>query len=127
MKQGDFYNSTGVTLKNLRVADGVIDLEILEEAGVDYTIEFIGTKQGVSLLSREQPSVSAESPGRVSRVYDPNIGTVFATIKGSKARYVAKGDEIYVRARITSSKAHSNPYSEGDREMAWTQPLVIRQ
>jgi hypothetical protein len=35
-----------------------------------------------------------------------------------------KGDEIYVRARVTSSKVKENPYREGEFEMAWTQPLV---
>ena len=52
------------------------------------------------------------------------VGAVLATVKGGKARYAAKGDEIYVRARVTSSKRHSNPYAQGDLEMAWTQPLV---
>jgi hypothetical protein len=50
---------------------------------------------------------------------------VLATVKGTKARYAAQGDEIYVRARVTSSKRHSNPYAQGDLEMAWTQPMVI--
>ena len=127
MKQGDFYNSTGVTLKALRVADGAIELEVLTEKGVDYTIEFIGTRQGVPLEGKEQTGVPADAPGRASRIYDARIGTTFATIKGAKARYVAKGDEIYVRARVTSSKPHSNPYAQGDLEMAWTQPLVIQR
>jgi len=35
-----------------------------------------------------------------------------------------KGDELYVRARIISSKLHPNPYAAGDRETAWTQPLL---
>jgi hypothetical protein len=127
MKQGDFYNSTGVTLKALRLTDGAIELEVLTEKGVDYTIEFIGTRQGVPLEGKEQTGVPVDAPGRASRIYDARIGTTFATIKGAKARYVAKGDEIYVRARVTSSKPHSNPYAQGDLEMAWTQPLVIQR
>ena len=124
MKQGDFYNSTGVTLKTLRVADGVIELEVLAERGVEYTVEFIGTRQGVPLEGKPQTDVPADSPGRATQVYDARIGAVLATVKGGKARYAAKGDEIYVRARVTSSKRHSNPYAQGDLEMAWTQPLV---
>jgi hypothetical protein len=126
MKQGDFYNSTGVTLKALMMNDGVIELEVLAEKGVEYTIEFVGSKKDVELDSKEQVSIPADSPGRATRIYDSNIGITLGSVKGTKARYVAKGDEVYVRARVTSSKLHSNPYAEGDREMAWTQPLVIR-
>lgn len=126
MKQGEFYNSTGVTLKELTMKNGVIELEVIAEQGVDYTIEFVGSKQGVKFDGEEQREMPADSPGRASRLYDSKIGITLASIKGTKARYVAKGDEIYVRARVISSKLHSNPYAEGDREMAWTQPLVIR-
>lgn len=106
--------------------DGVIELEVLAEKGVEYTIEFVGSKKDVELDGTEQVGVSADSPGRATRIYDPKIGITLGSVKGTKARYVAKGDEVYVRARVTSSKLHSNPYAEGDREMAWTQPLVIR-
>ena len=34
------------------------------------------------------------------------------------------GDELYVRARVTSSRKHPNPFAEGDMEMAWVQPVV---
>jgi hypothetical protein len=99
---------------------------VIAEKGVDYTIEFVGSKQGVKFDGKEQREIPADAPGRATRIYDSNIGITLASIKGTKARYVAKGDEVYVRARVTSSKLHSNPYAEGDREMAWTQPLVIR-
>lgn len=125
IKQGDFYNSTGVTLKSLKLEKRVIELEVLPEQGVSYTIEFVGTKRGTALDSREQTGLPADAPGRATRVYDNNIGATLASIQGIKARYVAKGDEIYVRARVVSTKLHSNPYAEGDREMAWTQPLVM--
>ena len=127
MKQGDFYNSTGVTLKALRIADGVIELEVLAEKGVEYTVEFIGTRQGVPLEGTEQTNIPADAPGRATKVYDARIGAVLATVKGTKARYAAQGGEIYVRARVTSSKRHSNPYAQGDLEMAWTQPMVIQR
>jgi hypothetical protein len=127
MKQGDFYNSTGVTLKALRIADSVMELEVLAEKGVEYTVEFIGTRQGVPLEGTEQTNIPADAPGRATKVYDARIGAVLATVKGTKARYAAQGDEIYVRARVTSSKRHSNPYAQGDLEMAWTQPMVIQR
>jgi hypothetical protein len=34
------------------------------------------------------------------------------------------GKELYVRAKIISTKAHPNPYQKGDVEVAWTQPLI---
>jgi len=34
------------------------------------------------------------------------------------------GNELYVRARVTSSKPHPNPFAEGDHEMAWVQPVL---
>lgn len=53
------------------------------------------------------------------------MGQVLKTVTGNAARYEVTGDEIYVRARITSSQRHGNPFAEGDVEMAWTQPLVV--
>jgi hypothetical protein len=35
-----------------------------------------------------------------------------------------RGDEIYVRARVISSKAKVNGSVAEEFEMAWTQPLV---
>jgi hypothetical protein len=40
------------------------------------------------------------------------------------AVYEFRGDELYVRAKVTSSKLHPNPYAQGDRECAWVQPVV---
>jgi hypothetical protein len=59
--------------------------------------------------------------------YSGDIGKVLQRVEGTRARYVATGNELYVRARVISSTLHSNPYAEGDREMAWTQPLVIER
>ena len=38
--------------------------------------------------------------------------------------YTLTGKEMYVRAKVTSSKPHPNPYAKGDVEVAWTQPVV---
>lgn len=41
------------------------------------------------------------------------------------ASYTLKGDEIYVRARVTSSKQKADPANAaGELERAWTQPLT---
>jgi hypothetical protein len=34
-----------------------------------------------------------------------------------------RGDELYVRARVVSSKPKANPAYAGEVEMAWTQPV----
>ncbi len=125
MKRGDFYNSTGVTLRRLEMQASAIELEIEPEPGVDYTIEFIGTRRGVSLDPMPTQPAPADAPGRQTRSYDPRVGEVLWSARGTRARYEARGDEIYVRARVTSSRPHPNPFAEGDREMAWTQPLVV--
>ena len=52
-----------------------------------------------------------------------NEAQVVGEQSGSKAKYVFKGQELMVRAKITSTKLKENPYQEGDLEMAWIQPI----
>jgi len=127
MKRGDFYNSTGVTLQTLEISKGGIDLAVVAEPGVRYTIEFVGTLRGTSLDGMPAAKPEEGSSGRQSMKYSGDIGKVLQRVEGTRARYVATGNELYVRARVISSKLHSNPYAEGDLEMAWTQPLVIER
>lgn len=124
MKRGDFYNSTGVQLAKLEMTATTLALEVAAEPGVSYTIEFVGTRRSRSLAGTAAPAPPPESPGRMSLAYSDGIGEVFRKVEGSSARYELTGDEIYVRARVISSRLHPNPFAEGDREMAWTQPLV---
>ncbi|MEQ8514210.1 MAG: hypothetical protein RIC38_01260, partial [Chromatocurvus sp.] len=51
-------------------------------------------------------------------------GEVLARVDGPDARYRVRGDELYVRARVISSRRHGNPFAEGDVKMAWTQPIA---
>lgn len=132
IKRGDFYNSTGVTLKSLTVEDGKIDLEIDAEKGVKYTIEFVGTLNNVDLSAKakkvDHPHGDIEDHlHKTVKTYSNDIGKVLTRTKGTKATYTAKGNEIYVRARIISDKKHPNPHEKGDVEMAWTQPLVVKK
>lgn len=126
MKRGDFYNSTGVTLQKLDIGERAIDLVVLAEPDVHYTIEFIGTLRDTPLDGVPAALPEEGASGRQSKQYSSDIGRVLQRVEGTQARYVATGDELYVRARVISSKLHSNPYAEGDREMAWTQPMVVR-
>jgi hypothetical protein len=38
--------------------------------------------------------------------------------------YRFTGKELYVRAKVTSTRLHPNPFKKGDVEAAWTQPVV---
>ncbi|MDD3764526.1 MAG: hypothetical protein PHP86_14650 [Nevskiales bacterium] len=122
MKRGDFYASTGVTLGRLERGGDTLALAVDPEPGVDYTIEFIGTRRGAELGAHPREPAP---DGRASQRYDDAIGVVLKTVRGTEARYVARGDELYVRARVTSTQPHPNPFRAGDVTMAWTQPLVV--
>lgn len=104
MRNGDFYSSTGVQLKKIKANRKSISLSIIPEEGVTYRTDFIGSR----LVN-----------GKVVEV-----GEVLACTNALKPKYKIKGDELYVRARITSSRKHPNPFAEGDYEMAWVQPVI---
>ena len=123
MEAGDFYASSGVTLKEVVREKGRLAVEIVGEEGVTYTTEFFGTRKGYDGAS--EPVVDAKGVTlRTTRRYSKDVGAVLATVTGTSASYELKGDEIYVRARITSSKAKANGSEDGEFERAWTQPVV---
>ncbi len=126
MEAGDFYASSGVTLTDVTRADGKLAVEIQAEPGVTYTIQFIGTRQGYDPASQLIPQPEKEAPRKTlpHRRYSKDVGAVLEEIKGTKATYTLKGDEIYVRAKIVSSKPKANGSVAGEFETAWTQPLV---
>ncbi|MFN2329718.1 MAG: hypothetical protein ABR612_12455 [Chromatocurvus sp.] len=128
VRRGDFYNSTGVELDALEVDDSGIQLSVAEEPGVDYTIEFVGTRSSTDLSpvgGPESPERDAYKPPRTVYRYSEDIGEVLSRVDGPDARYRVQGDELYVRARVVSSRRHGNPFADGDVEMAWTQPIVV--
>ena len=63
---------------------------------------------------------------RATRQYSDEIGELLEETNSTSPAYTFKGDELYVRARITSDKLHPNPFKEGDFEMAWVQPVIAR-
>jgi hypothetical protein len=123
MEAGDFYASSGVTFKDVRREKDRLSLEIEAAPGVSYKTEFIGTRKGYDPKSEPVLGETGEVL-RVTRRYSNDIGAVLAMVEGASATYVLKGDEIYVRARVTSTKLQADPYREGEVERAWTQPLV---
>ena len=43
---------------------------------------------------------------------------------GTAAKYQLSGDELYVRAVVTSDRDHPNPSFRNQKEQAWTQPVA---
>lgn len=123
MESGNFYSSTGVTLKELKQTKQEIAISVAAEKGVSYTIKFIGTRKGYDPKS-EPYILPSGAKLRVTHRYSEDIGQVLATVKGTKATYRLKGNELFVRAQITSSKAQKNAITPNATEMAWTQPVT---
>jgi hypothetical protein len=123
MEQGDFYSTNGVELRDVRREENRLIVEIEPREGVTYTTHFIGTRRGYDAQSL--PVVNAEGD-TLSRRYSNDVGRVLAEVTGSTAEYTLTGDELYVRAKVISSRPKENPYREGEFEMAWTQPWVVR-
>jgi hypothetical protein len=74
LRRGEFYASTGVTLRSYTATRQGVSLEIAPRGDSRYRIEFVGSG-----------------------------GRVLASNTGNRARYDVKGTEGYVRVRITDS------------------------
>jgi predicted metal-dependent phosphoesterase TrpH len=88
LRRGDFYATTGIALRAYAATAREIQLEIAQNSDARYRTEFIGAG-----------------------------GRVLAAASGLRARYTVRGDEGYVRARITDSNGRR----------AWTQPVIVRR
>ncbi len=126
MERGDFYATTGVRLKDVRRETDRLSVEVEAETGVEYTVQFIGTRKGYDAKSEPVTGTDGQ-PLPVTRRYSADVGAVLAEMKGPIASYTLKGDELYVRAKILSNKPQENPSQEGGMQTAWTQPLVPRR
>ncbi len=90
MGKGDFYASDGVILEDVAINDKEYIVKLSEPKGKDFTFttKFIGEN-----------------------------GKVLATVNGLGARYVYKGNERFVRARVESSSG----------DFAITQPYFLKK
>ena len=128
IQRGDFYASSGVEFEKVDYDNKAkrIALEIKPEKGVEYETQFIGTLKGYDKTSK--PSVAADGKViRTTRIYSDEVGQVLATVKGLTPTYTLTGKEHYVRAVVTSSKAHPDPSFKNQKEQAWTQPVGWRK
>jgi hypothetical protein len=124
IKAGDLYASSGVTLREVDYdpARKILRLQIETADGIEYSTKFIGTKVGYDQSS--EPRIDRNGkPLRTTRKYPGDVGQVLATASGTSPSYQLKGDELYVRAVVTSTRPHPNPSFQDQREQAWTQPV----
>ena len=96
MQAGQYYSSSGVVLKDFRITARDYSLTIQPHGADTFVTRFIGVRQGKL--------------------------EVFHQVSGLAASYHLKGDELYVRATVTSSRRHPNPAEAGEHERAWLQP-----
>ncbi len=124
IEAGDFYASSGVTLKEVRFSTGskALELEIEPQGDASYTTRFLGTLKGYD-PARKPVKDPDGKPLPVTRRYSDDVGRVLATVEGMKARYVLTGEELYVRAVVTSSLPPENPSFPDQKAQAWTQPV----
>ena len=118
MEAGRFYGSSGVALKSVKATNQKLSVEVVPEKDVTYTVEFFGTRKA-DLPTRDALKGT-------DRHWSPNIGQRLATVQIERgaASYDFKGDEVYVRARVTSTKKHPNPGTAGEVQRAWVQPVA---
>jgi hypothetical protein len=126
MRAGDFYASSGVTLEDVKFIDGTLSIRIQAKPGVSYTTKIIGTPVNYDTATTAVPS-APDDPQPVRTLYSDDVGMTYATIDGTECRYTLTGNELYVRAVITSSEAPVNPVWETQKQMAWTQPVGWEQ
>ena len=102
MEQGDFYATTGVELDRLDFNGKTLHVSVKKEPGINYRIQFWGagkTKGG------------------------EKTGVLLKEAAGTDANYKLRKKNLYVRAKVISTKIKENPYAVGEVETAWTQPV----
>jgi len=124
LEAGRFYASNGVALERIESSRDRLAVQVKPEAGVTCKIEFLGTRKDFDRVSQPVLGKDGQPLTDVTRQYSADIGAVLKSVEGSSAAYEFTGDELYVRARVTSSKPHPNPSTPGDFEQAWVQPIL---
>ena len=121
MDRGDFYGSTGVVLNSVVHTEAHLEISIAPDEDVTYETYFIGTRAGHDSTSTP---VQLEDGRYITRLYSDEVGDTLAHMSGINPTYAYSGDELYVRAKVVSSRQKENPYREDETEMAWIQPVT---
>ena len=128
IRAGDFYATSGVLLDDVRFdrTARTVALTIRPQGTESFVTRFIGTRRGVKLEGKPR----LDEKGRVVETTldyrsstGPQIGEVLDEVTGLNPTYTLKGDELYVRAVVTSSGAPAVPSVEAEFKRAWTQPV----
>ena len=120
MEKGDFYSSSGVSLSSIQTTKESFSFKISTEKGVTYKTWFVGTRNNFK-NSKDVAKRNSLDPSAAG------IGEILGQTDSIEPKYNFKGDELYVRAHVVSSKKKSNPYSSGEQEQAWLQPILSRK
>lgn len=123
-KAGDFYASTGVTLRDFRfdAEKRRLEIDIEPDADAKFTTRFIGAPKTVSTDGAERVDAQGAALDTTKK-YSPEIGRTYATAEGTTVSYQLDGSELYIRAIVTSSKPHPDPSLKYQLQQAWTQPV----
>jgi len=110
MKAGECYASSGVSLEDVRfdAEKRTLTVAVLPEKDATYRIDFIATLKNTN--EKELPTKE-------------NTGKVVASVESTRGVYVMKGNELYVRALVTSSLPPKDPVWDEQKQQAWTQPV----
>ncbi|MCA9214688.1 MAG: DUF3472 domain-containing protein [Planctomycetales bacterium] len=127
MKRGDFYASSGVSLREVDFdeASKMLNIEIEPDGDAEFTTQFIGTPVDFDKTTSQRKDKDGNAVNGTLD-YSADVGKVFATQHGHSVSYQLTGDELYVRATITSNKSPEDPTSESPLAKAWTQPVGWR-
>lgn len=125
MKKGDFYASTGVELERLEFdhSERTLTLHIKPDGDAQFTTHFIGTPIQYNRATKLHKIPETDEVVSDMQDYSADVGKVFATVIGHTATYQLTGEELYVRATVTSNKPPVDPTTESPYQKAWTQPV----
>lgn len=124
LEKAEFYASSGVTLKRIARTSTELTVDVAAEEGQSFRIDFIGTMRNFDAKSAPAADDAEKAEG-LTRIYSNDVGAVLKTVNGLSGTYRFTGNELYVRALVTSSKKHPNPSEPGEFERAWVQPVAV--
>jgi hypothetical protein len=112
LKRGDFYASSGVTLREVKydAASKTITIDINPDGDATFTTNFVGTPKNFA-------------DGGKTPLDSDAVGKTFKSVTGTTATYKLTGDELYVRAIVNSNQPPKVPSYENQVAQAWTQPV----
>jgi hypothetical protein len=105
MKLGDYYSSSGVTLRDVRfdAEKNLLSVSIDPDSQATYRTDYIVSKKG-------------DDPEK--------IGIVAASSTELESSYQLQDDDLYVRAMVVSSLKPADPVWDEQKQQAWTQPFM---